>query len=115
LELRTVPETPQDVIDQREATSQSAVEKLKALTLECKKLTDPNAQNYEQLTENPKLKELESQLQEANYQAEMIHVQLKPLSVVEIMKLSQEHRTVQQHIHTIQIRVMEVTQRLQPV
>jgi hypothetical protein len=31
------------------------------------------------------------------------------------MKQSQEKRTAQQQIHTIQSRVMEVTQRLQPV
>jgi hypothetical protein len=45
----------------------------------------------------------------------MIQVQLKPLSAMERMKLSQEKRTAQQKIHTIQSRVMEVTQRLQPV
>jgi chromosome segregation ATPase len=115
LELRTVPETPQDVRDQREATAQSAVERLKALTLECKKLTDHSAQTYEQLMENPELKALESQLQEAKYQAEKIQAQLKPLSAVERMKRSQEQRTTQQQIHTIQSRVMEVTQKLQPV
>ena len=47
LELRTVPETPQDVRDQREATTWSAIERLKALTLECKQLTDRSAQTYE--------------------------------------------------------------------
>jgi hypothetical protein len=31
------------------------------------------------------------------------------------MKRSQEQRTVQQQVHTIQSKVMEVTQRLQPV
>jgi hypothetical protein len=74
LELRIVPETPQDVRDQREATTQSIVERLKALTLECKKLIDHSAQTYEQLMENPELKALESQLQEAKYQAEKIQV-----------------------------------------
>jgi hypothetical protein len=34
---------------------------------------------------------------------------------MERMKQSQEQRTAQQQIHTIQRRVMEVTQRLQPV
>jgi hypothetical protein len=53
--------------------------------MECKKLTDHSAQTYEQLTENPELKALESQLQEAKYQAENIQAQLKPLSVVERM------------------------------
>ena len=36
LELRTVPETAQDVRDQREVTSRSVVEWLKVVTLECK-------------------------------------------------------------------------------
>jgi chromosome segregation ATPase len=96
LELRTVPETPQDVRDQREATARSAVERIKSLAMECKKLTDRSAQTYEQLTENPELKALESQLQEAKYQAETIQAQLKPLSAVERMKRSQEQRTTQQ-------------------
>jgi hypothetical protein len=95
LELHTVPETPQDVRDQREATTWSTVERLKALTLECKKLTDHSAQTYEQLTENPELKALESQLQEVKYQAEKIQAQLKPLSAVERMKRSQEQWTSQ--------------------
>jgi chromosome segregation ATPase len=115
LELRTVPNTPQDVRDQREATARSAVERIKSLAMECKKLTDHSAQTYEKLTENPELKALESQLQEAKYQAETIQAQLKPLSAVERMKRSQEQRTAQQQVHTIQSRVMEVTQRLQPV
>jgi flagellar hook-associated protein FlgK len=93
LELRIVPETPQDVRDQREATARSAVERLKALTLECKKLIDRSDQTYEQLTENPELKALESQLQEAKYQAENIWASLKPLLVVERMKCSQEKHT----------------------
>jgi hypothetical protein len=46
-------ETPQEVKDQREATTRSVVERLKALTLECKKLTDRHAQTYEKLTDNP--------------------------------------------------------------
>jgi hypothetical protein len=93
LELRTVPETPQYVRDQREATAQSAVERLNDLTLECKKLTDHSAQTYEQLMENPELKALESQLQEVKYRDEMMQAQLKPLSVVERMKHSQEKCT----------------------
>jgi hypothetical protein len=115
LELCAVPETPQDVRDQREATARSTVERLKALTLECKHLTDRNAQTYEKLTENQELEALESQLQEAKYQAEKIQAQLKSLSAVEKMKRSQDQCTAQQQIHTIQRRVMEVTQKLQPV
>jgi hypothetical protein len=53
LELRTVPETPQDVRDQRQATTRSTVERLKAITLDCNHLTDRSAQTYEQLMENP--------------------------------------------------------------
>jgi hypothetical protein len=115
LELRAVPETPQDVRDQREATARSAVERLKALAGECKKLSNHSAQTYEKLAENPELQALESQLQEAKQHAEILQAQLKALSVVERMKWSQEKRTVQQQIHMIQRKVMEVTQWLQPV
>jgi phage shock protein A len=90
LELRIVPETPQDVRDQREATARSAVERLKDLTLECKQLTDHSALTYERLTKSPELRALESQLQEVKYQAEKIQAQLKPLSAVERMKRSHE-------------------------
>jgi hypothetical protein len=72
LELHAVPKTPQDVGDQREATTRSAVERLKSLTLECKKLADYSAMTYEQLAESPELRALQSQLQEAKYQAEKI-------------------------------------------
>jgi hypothetical protein len=47
-------------------------------------------------------------------QASIVQVQLKLLSVVEKMKRSQEVRIVQQQVNFIQIRVMEVTQRLHP-
>jgi hypothetical protein len=40
---------------------------------------------------------------------------LKPLSAVERMNRSQEQRTAQQQVHTIQRKVVEVNQRLQPV
>jgi hypothetical protein len=60
LELRAVPETPQDVRDLREATACSVVDRLKDISLECKKLSNHSAQTYENLTENPKLQELES-------------------------------------------------------
>jgi chromosome segregation ATPase len=110
-----VPETPQDVRDQREAIAHSAVERLKALAMECKQLSNHSAQTYEKLTENPELQALELQLQEAKQHAETLQAQLKALSAVERMKRSQEQCTTQQQIHTIQSRVMEVTQRLQPV
>ena len=64
--------------------------------MECKQLSDRSAQTYERLTENLELKALESQLQEAKQQEETIQVQLKPLSVVERMKRSQDQRTSQQ-------------------
>jgi hypothetical protein len=38
LELQAVPSTPQEVQDQREETARSAVERIKALALECKNL-----------------------------------------------------------------------------
>jgi hypothetical protein len=55
LELCAVPETPQEIRDQREATAHSAVDRLKALALECKQLSNQSAQTYENLTENPEL------------------------------------------------------------
>jgi predicted RNase H-like nuclease (RuvC/YqgF family) len=83
--------------------------------MECKQLSNRSAQTYEKLTENPELQALESQLQEAKQHTETLQAQLKALSAVERMKRSQEQCTAQQQIHTIQRRVMEVTQRLQPV
>jgi hypothetical protein len=95
LELRTMPETLQDVRDLREATGCSVVDRLKALALECKQLSNCSAQTYENLNENPELQALESQLQEAKKHADTLQVQLKALSVVERMKWSQEKRTSQ--------------------
>jgi FtsZ-binding cell division protein ZapB len=74
------------VRDKREATTRSIVERIKALAMECKQLTDHSDQIYEQIIENLESKALESQLQEVKYQAETIQAQLKPLSVVERMK-----------------------------
>jgi hypothetical protein len=62
-----MPETPQDVRDQREEIARSVVERIKSLAMECKQLTDRSAQTYEQVTNNPELKALESQLQEVKY------------------------------------------------
>jgi hypothetical protein len=64
LQLQTLSSTLQDVRDQREATAQSAVERIRALALECKRLSSKSAQTYEQLTKDPKLKTLESHLRE---------------------------------------------------
>jgi chromosome segregation ATPase len=79
LELQTVPSTLQDVRDQREATAQSAVERIKALALECQQLSSRSVQTYERLTEDPELKTLESQLQEAKKQATMVQAQVEAL------------------------------------
>jgi hypothetical protein len=110
-----VPSTLQEVRDQREETAWSAVERIKALTLECKKLSSRSAQTYERLAEDPELRTLESQLQEVKQQEATVQAQLKLLSPVERMKRSQEQCMVQQQVHAIQSKVMEVTQRLQPV
>jgi hypothetical protein len=59
LELQAVPSTPQEVRDQREETARSAVERIKALALECKKLSNRSAQTYEHLAEDPELRTLE--------------------------------------------------------
>jgi hypothetical protein len=115
LELQTIPQTPQEVHDQREITAQSTVERIKALSEECKQLSSRSAQIYENLAENPELHKLESQLQEVKYEAERLQVQLKALSPVERMKRFPEQRTTQQWIHMLQSKVMEVSQRLQPV
>jgi hypothetical protein len=72
LELRTVPETPQEIKDLREATTRNAVGRMKALALECKQLSSRSAQTYENLTENPELQALESQLQEAKQHADTL-------------------------------------------
>jgi superfamily I DNA and RNA helicase len=115
LELRTVPNTPQDVRDQREETVRSVVERIKALAMECKQQSDHSAQTYERLTEDVEMKALESQLQEAKKQEATVQAQLNLLSVVEKMKQSQEQQTAQQKVHAIQSRVMEVIQRLQQI
>jgi hypothetical protein len=67
-----MPETPQEIRDQREATARSAVDRLKALALECKQLSNQSAQTYENLTENLELQALESQLQEAKQHADTL-------------------------------------------
>jgi phage-related minor tail protein len=82
------------------------------LALECKKLSNRSAHTYEHLAEDPKLRTLESQLQEVKQQASTVQAQLKLLLAIEKMKRSQEVHIVQQQVHAIQSRVMEVTQRL---
>jgi hypothetical protein len=110
LELRTVPETPQEIRDLREATARSAVGRLKTFALECKQLSARSAQTYENLTENPELQALEAQLQEAKQHADTLQAQLKALTPVERMKRFPEQCTAQQQVHTLQSKVMEVSQ-----
>jgi hypothetical protein len=62
LELQAVSSTPQEVRDQREETSRSTVERIKALASECKQLSNQSAQTYEHLAEDPELRILEAQL-----------------------------------------------------
>jgi uncharacterized protein with PIN domain len=66
-------------------------------------------------SKDPELRKLEAQLQEAQQQAFSLQAQMKLLTAVERMKRSQEQRTVQQQITALQGKVMEVTQKLQPV
>jgi hypothetical protein len=58
---------------------------------------------------------LEAQLQEVKQQASTMKAQMKLLTAVMKMKRSHEQCTIQQQITVIQSKVMEVTQRLQPV
>jgi hypothetical protein len=62
LELQTVPSTLQEVRGQREATTWSIVERIKALAMECKQLSSRIAHTYERLTEDPELETLELHL-----------------------------------------------------
>jgi hypothetical protein len=105
-----VPNTPQYVRDQREATAHNTVDRLKSLALDFKKLSNQSTQTYENLTENPELQALESQLQEVKQHANTLQAQLKALSAIDIMKRSHEQRTSHQQIHMIQRKVMEATQ-----
>jgi hypothetical protein len=88
LDLQTIPSTPQEERDQREMTSRCTVERIKALTEECKQLSSRSAQIHENLTKNPELHKLESQLQEAKHESEKLQVHLKALSPIEKMKWS---------------------------
>jgi hypothetical protein len=77
------------VQDQREETARSAVQRIKALALECQQLSSQSAQNYERLYEDLELKTLESQLHVAKQQETTVQAKLKLLSAVERMKRSQ--------------------------
>jgi uncharacterized protein YlaI len=67
---------------------QGVVEIIKALASECKKLRDRSVHTYECLAEDPELRILEAQLQEAKQWASTVQVQIKLLTVVEKMKRS---------------------------
>jgi hypothetical protein len=67
LDIQLVPSTLQEVRDLREEDAKSAVERIKVLASECKKLRKRSAQTYEHLTEDPKLRKLEAQLQEVQH------------------------------------------------
>jgi cell division protein FtsL len=110
LELHTVLETPQELRDLREATTQSIVGRLKTFALECKHLSARSIQTYETLAENPKLQTLEAQLQEAKKHADTLQAHIKTLTPVERMKRFAEQLTTQQKVHTLQSKVMEVSQ-----
>jgi hypothetical protein len=88
LELQVVSSTPQEVCDQREEAAKNVVERIRALTLECKKLSDRSAQTYECLVEDLELRKLEAQLQEVKQQALTVQAQMKLLTTVKRMKRS---------------------------
>ena len=96
LELHTVPETPQEIRDLREATTRSVVNRLKTLAFECRQLSTRSAQTYKTLAENPKLNTLEAQLQEEKQHVDMLQAQIKTLTPVERMKRFAEQCTTQQ-------------------
>jgi cell division protein FtsL len=78
--------------------------------LECRQLSTRSTQTYETLAENPELQTLEAQLQEAKQHADVLQAQLKSMTPVERMKRFAEQRTTQQQVHTLQSKVMEVSQ-----
>jgi hypothetical protein len=61
------------------------------------------------------LQALEVHLQEAKLHVYTLQAQLKALTLVERMKRFPEQCTAKQQVHTLQSKVMEVSQRLQPV
>jgi hypothetical protein len=92
----TMPETPQEIRDLREATARSAVDRLKTLALECRQLSTRSAQTYETLAENPELQTLEAQLHEAKKHVDVLQVQLKYVTPVKRMKRFTEKHIAQQ-------------------
>ena len=115
MEPRTMLETPQEIRDLREETAHSTVGRLKTFSLECNQLSTRSAYTYENLTENPKLQTLETQLQEAKQHADTLQAQLKALTPVKRMKRFVEQRTAQQQVHTLQSKVKKASQQLQQI
>jgi hypothetical protein len=97
------------VRDQREETARSAVERIRALALECKQLSNQSAQNYEHLAEYLELRIFEAQLQEVKKHASIVQAEMNQLTTIENMKRSQEQCAVQKQVTAIQSIVMEVT------
>jgi hypothetical protein len=58
---------------------------------------------------------LEAKLQEAKKHADTLQAQIKTLTPIERMKRFTEQCTTKQYVHTLQSKVMEVSQRLQPI
>jgi ERCC4-related helicase len=86
LEIQAVLSTPQYMRDQREEAAKSVVGRIRALTSECKQMSDRSMQTYECLTEDPELRKLEAQLQKAQQHTLSVEVQMKLLTMVERMK-----------------------------
>jgi hypothetical protein len=78
-------------------------------------LSARSTQTYENLTENPELQALEAQLQEEKKHADALQALLKTLTLIKRMKWFVEQHNAQQQVHTLQIKVMEVSQQLQPI
>jgi hypothetical protein len=98
LEAQTIPSTPQEVHDQREETDKNTLIRIRSLTSDCKQLSDISTQTYERLVEDPELRKLEAQLQEAQQHAFSVQSQMKLLTTLEIMKRSQKQCTIQHQI-----------------
>jgi len=64
LEIQAVSRSPQEVRNQMDKDSRSAVGRIRALASECKQLSDRIVQTYERPVEYPKLRKLEAQLHE---------------------------------------------------
>jgi hypothetical protein len=73
-----------------EEIAKSVIERVRALTSECKKISDRSVQTYENLAEDRELRKLESQLPEAKHHVSTVQAHMNLLTTVEKMKISQE-------------------------